>query len=82
MGIFYGAIEGVRILVCFEDEFVVLWEHIGKDWKSLFESKKKEIEDRYEAVYYQALRPVNTTYERGDGVELTWSFVHANVFCT
>lgn len=82
MGIFYGDAEGVRILICFEDEFVVVWEHIGKDWKPLFEQKRQTYESRYPVLYYQALCPTSSTHERGDNVELTWTFVHANVFFT
>jgi hypothetical protein len=73
MGIFSDAdILGVRILVCFADAFTVLWEHIGNDWKNMFELKKKELESRYGVLYYQVLRNEQRDDDNVDGVWYYW----------
>jgi hypothetical protein len=72
MGIFSDdEILGVRILVSFADAFTVLWEHIGNDWKTVFELKKKELESRYDSLFYQVLRPHTT---KDEDVHAVWGF--------
>lgn len=72
MGLYFGEIEGARILVEFAGWFEVVWEYRGSDWKDKLLAKKDELSKRYDTLYIQGLRPYSTSLEKGETVFLEW----------